>query len=61
MKSMSQASVTGANIHRSSGLRVETVHVLEALEALRHISDRGGVGRVVRGMTYPSHRDAVKT
>ena len=61
MKPMSQASVIEVNIHRSSGPRVETIRVLEAREALRRIRHHGGFGRVDRGTTYPSHRDAVET
>ena len=58
---MSQVSVTKVNIHRPSGPRVETIRVLEALEVHRRIPDHGVFRRVDRGMTYPSHRDAVET
>jgi len=53
--------VTKVNIHRPSGPRVETIRVLEALEVHRRIPDHGVFRRVDRGMTYPSHRDAVET
>lgn len=58
---MSQVSVTKVNIHRSGDPRVETVRVLEVLEVHRRTPDHGVFRRVDRGMTYPSHRDAVGT
>ena len=52
---MSWASATLVNVHRSSGRRVEVVRAPEALGALQRISDHGGVGRVDRETTYPTH------